>query len=91
MEATDADLFRALASEGPREARADPPWLRAAALGPTAWLGSYALLPLAKVYQPIWKYDARTLGKDLSAHLVFGAATGTAFAALTHRHTAGVR
>jgi hypothetical protein len=25
------------------------------------------------VYEPIWRYDARTLGDDLSAHLVFGA------------------
>ena len=43
---------------------------------------SYAILPLAKVYKPIWEYDARTLGDDLSAHLVFGAATAAAFAVL---------
>jgi hypothetical protein len=58
------------------------PLLRAAALGPAAWLSGYAVLPLAGVYQPIWKYDARTLGKDLSAHLVYGAVTSAAFAAL---------
>ena len=27
------------------------------------------------VYRPIWEYDLETLGKDLSAHLVFGTAT----------------
>jgi hypothetical protein len=59
------------------------PWIRIVGLGPAAWLASYAVLPLAKVYQPIWKYDARTLGRDLSAHLVFGVATGATFAALT--------
>jgi hypothetical protein len=57
------------------------PLIRALALGPVAWLASYAILPLAKVYKPIWKYDARTLTDDLSAHLVFGTATSVAFAA----------
>lgn len=44
-------------------------------LGPVAWGASYVLLPLLGVYEPIWKYDAETLGKDLSAHLVFGTVT----------------
>jgi hypothetical protein len=61
------------------------PWLRVLALGPVAWLSGYALLGLAKVYKPIWRYDARTLGMDLSAHLVYGATAGAAFAALTRR------
>ena len=52
-------------------------------LGPVAWLTSYAVLPLLKVYKPIWRYDARTLGKDLSAHLVYGAVTAAGFALLT--------
>ena len=55
------------------------------AVGPVAWSASYVLLPLAKVYKPIWKYDARTLGKDLSAHLVFGGATSATFRALNSR------
>jgi hypothetical protein len=59
------------------------PVVRALALGPVAWLTSYAILPLAGVYQPIWDYDARTLGDDLSAHLVFGSVTAAVFAALT--------
>ena len=55
----------------------------ALALGPRAWLASYALLPLAKVYKPIWEYDARTLLDDLSAHMVFGVVTSATLAALT--------
>jgi hypothetical protein len=49
--------------------------------GAAVWASSYVTLPLAKVYRPIWEYDAQTLAKDLSAHLVFGVATATAFAA----------
>ena len=57
--------------------------IRALALGPVAWLSSYVILPLAGVYKPIWEYDAKTLADDLSAHLVFGATTSAAFAAIT--------
>ena len=59
------------------------PWGRALALGPAVWLAGYVVLPLAGVYKPIWDYDARTLGEDLSAHLVYGATTSAVFAALT--------
>jgi hypothetical protein len=58
------------------------PWQLGLLLGPLAWLTSYTVLPLAKLYKPIWEYDAKTLGKDLSAHLVYGEATGVALAAL---------
>ena len=58
-------------------------WMRALALGPVARLSGCVLVPLAKVYEPIWKYDARTLADDLPARLVYGAAAATAFAALT--------
>ena len=61
------------------------PAVRAGALGPAAWLSSYVILPAAKLYKPIWEYDAKTLAKDLSAHLVFGTATSTAFAVLDRR------
>jgi hypothetical protein len=64
-------------------------WVRALALGPTAWLSGYVLLPLAKVYKPIWEYDARTLSQDLSAHMVYGATTSAAFAVLTRRRKHG--
>ena len=58
------------------------PILRALALGPAVWLAGYVILPLAKVYRPIWEYDGRTLADDLSAHLVYGAVGSVAFAAL---------
>lgn len=51
--------------------------------GPLVWLASYVLMPLAKLYKPIWEYDTKTLAKDLGAHMVYGAATGATFAALT--------
>jgi hypothetical protein len=57
-------------------------WALLASLGPAAWLSSYATLPLVKIYKPIWDYDAKTLGQDLSAHLVYGLVTGATFAAL---------
>ena len=63
------------------------PVRRALALGPAAWLSGYVLLPLAGVYKPIWDYDARTLGKDLSAHLLYGATTSAAFAVLTRKES----
>jgi len=44
----------------------------------------YVVLPLLGVYKPIWEYDLETLGKDLSAHLVFGTATAAAFRLLSH-------
>jgi hypothetical protein len=50
------------------------PWWHGLAFGALVWASDYVTLPLAGVYEPIWRYDAATLGKDLSAHLVFGAA-----------------
>ena len=46
--------------------------------GAVVWAGDYVILPAAKLYEPIWKYDVRTLANDLSAHLVYGLATATA-------------
>jgi hypothetical protein len=69
--------YAAVAGRLPRR-----PWLWASTLGPAAWLSGYAVLPVAGVYKPIWKYDARILGKDLSAHLVYGAVTSAAFGVL---------
>jgi uncharacterized membrane protein YagU involved in acid resistance len=53
-----------------------------AGFGPTVWLSSYVVLPLLKIYKPIWEYDKTTLAKDLSAHLVYGRVTTATFAAL---------
>lgn len=48
------------------------------AFGAAVWLQSYAVLAPAKLYEPIWDYDAKTLGKDLSAHLLYGLTTAAA-------------
>lgn len=53
--------------------------------GALAWASSYALLAPAKLYKPMREYPASVLGKDLSAHLVYGLATGAAFRLLTGR------
>lgn len=50
--------------------------------GATVWTASYIVLPLAKLYKPIWEYDPKTLAKDLSAHLAYGLATATTFKCL---------
>jgi hypothetical protein len=47
--------------------------------GATVWASSYVILPLAHLYEPIWKYDLETLANDLSAHLVYGLTTALAF------------
>lgn len=52
-------------------------------LGVTAWAAGYAVLPLAGLYEPMWKYDPKTLWKDLSAHLAFGTGTAAAFRLLS--------
>src|SRR3954447_11868615 len=53
---------------------ADRPLWHGPAFGAVVWSSDYVTLPLAGLYQPIWEYDAATLAKDLSAHLVFGTA-----------------
>ena len=53
------------------------------AFGATVWAGDYVILPAAKLYKPIWDYDAKTLANDLSAHLVYGLATATALRMLS--------
>ena len=42
--------------------------------GAVVWSSDYVTLPLAGIYEPIWKYDPATLYKDFSAHLVLGIA-----------------
>ena len=50
--------------------------------GTIVWTGGYVVLPALGVYEPIWRYSIAALGKDLSAHLVFGTATAAAFQVL---------
>jgi hypothetical protein len=59
-------------------ARAPHVWY-GAPFGAGVWASGYVVLPAAKLYQPIWEYDYRTLGRDLRAHLVFGTTTAVAF------------
>lgn len=59
------------------------PWAEGLIFGPVVWLSGYAILPLAKIYQPIWTYDVKTLAKDFSAHLVYGVAAGSALGVLS--------
>jgi len=51
----------------------------AAAYGAAVWATGYIVLPEGGLYKPIWEYDAKTLAWDLSAHLAYGASTGTVF------------
>jgi hypothetical protein len=51
--------------------------------GASVWAAGYVVLPAAKLYEPIWKYDRVTLTKDLSAHLVYGLGTATALRLLS--------
>ncbi len=53
--------------------------------GAGVWLQSYAVLVPARLYQPPWKYNPKTLWEDLSAHLVYGLSTATAFRVLSAR------
>ncbi len=53
------------------------------AFGALVWSSGYVVLPLAGVYEPIWRYDLPTLAQDLSAHLVFGTAADGALRLLS--------
>jgi hypothetical protein len=43
--------------------------------GTFVWLVGYVVLPAAKLYRPMWKYDAATLGWDWAGHLAYGLGT----------------
>jgi hypothetical protein len=53
--------------------------------GASVWATGYVVLPAAKLYQPIWEYDRKTLARDLSAHLVYGLGTATVFNLLSRK------
>ena len=53
--------------------------------GAAVWASGYVVLPQLGVYKPIWKYDLKTLAKDLRAHLVYGTATAAAFRVLDRK------
>jgi hypothetical protein len=51
--------------------------------GAVVWASDYVLLGAAKLYKPIWEYDAKTLARDLSAHMLYGVVTASAFQLLS--------
>ena len=59
--------------------------------GAGVWATSYAVLPAARLYKPIWEYDRATLAKDISAHLVYGIATAAVFRLLSRKEGSGRR
>ncbi|MBD0318367.1 MAG: hypothetical protein ICV71_07550, partial [Thermoleophilia bacterium] len=46
------------------------------------WAQSYATLVPMGLYEPPWHYSARTIAKDVSYHLVYGAGTAAGFEVL---------
>lgn len=64
------------------------PVVRGVVTGVGAFANSYASLGALGVYEPIWEYDAATLRDDLTAHLLFGVATGLSHTALSSRSEA---
>jgi hypothetical protein len=59
--------------------------------GSIVWATDYAVLPPAKLYKPIWEYDAKTLAQDLSAHWAYGLGTAATFRLLSESDTARPR
>ena len=50
--------------------------------GAGAWALSYAQLVPMGIYEPPWRYPARTLGVDLSYHLVYGVGVAASYEAI---------
>lgn len=50
--------------------------------GTAVFLTDYAVLPPTGLYQPMWEYDAKTLGRDWTGHLLYGTTTGALLRAL---------
>jgi hypothetical protein len=63
-----------------------PRYRQGVLLGVLVWLTSYAVMPIAGFYKPIWQYDAKTLWEDLSAHLLYGFVVRELHARATVRH-----
>lgn len=50
--------------------------------GVAAFATSYAVLGALGIYEPIWRYDRASLGRDLAGHVIYGGTAGTALAGL---------
>ena len=46
------------------------------------WAQSYAALVPMGLYEPPWRYSGKTIAKDISYHLVYGAGTAAGYEAL---------
>jgi hypothetical protein len=61
------------------------PLVRGPLYGASAWAMSYAMLVPMGLYEPPWRYPAKTIAKDLSYHLVFGIGCATGYRLLSRR------
>jgi len=64
-------------------ARPTPAMIAGPVFGGTVWGSSYVILPLARLYMPIWKYRLAELAPDLAAHLAYGIATAASLRLLS--------
>jgi hypothetical protein len=53
--------------------------------GLAAWAQSYAMLVPMGLYEPPWRYPARTVAKDVSYHLAFGLSCAAGHSLLSRR------
>lgn len=58
------------------------PVVSGVALTTTVMASDYTLLPAMNLYEPPWRYPAKTLAKDFATHLVHGLAIAGAYKAL---------
>ena len=61
------------------------PLVRGPLYGTGAWAMSYAMLVPMGLYEPPWRYPAKTIAKDLSYHLVFGAGCAAGYSLVSSR------
>ncbi len=62
-----------------------PPIAGGVLCGCAAFGAAYTILPALGIYDPIWEYSGKSVRKDATAHLTYGAATGLALALLSRR------
>ncbi len=60
-----------------------PPIAAGVLCGCAAFGTAYTILPALGIYDPIWEYSGKSVRKDATAHLTYGAATGLALAVLS--------
>jgi hypothetical protein len=59
--------------------RRGKPAVRGPLFGLGVWAQSYATLVPMGLYEPPWRYSARTIAKDVSYHLVYGGGTAAGY------------